>query len=168
MNVLAIDASTKSSGIAIFEDNKLIKYDCLTASSTDVIKRIQKITNAIEEVMNQYPIDQIILEEVRPDEDAPQTKNVQTHRVLMWLQASINFMAHDKFPKVKFEYVYPNEWRKACGIRVGRGIKRVSLKPADIKFVKDTYNIDVNDDVADAIGIGHAYVNQLNNEINWE
>ena len=33
------------------------------------------------------------------------------------------------------------------------------VKQADIKFVKDKYNLDVNDDIADAIGIGYAYLN---------
>jgi hypothetical protein len=42
------------------------------------------------------------------------------------------------------------------------------LDPNGKYFVKETYNITVNDDIADAIGIGHAFVNQLNNEINWE
>ena len=43
MKVLAIDASTKSTGVALFDDKKLVKYDCFTASSTDLIKRIQNI-----------------------------------------------------------------------------------------------------------------------------
>ena len=43
MNILAIDASTKSSGLALFEDTKLKTYTCITASSTDLIKRIQKV-----------------------------------------------------------------------------------------------------------------------------
>ena len=78
-------------------------------------------------------------------------------------------MVHENFPKTKIEYVYPSQWRSACGIKTGRGIKRESLKEKGIKFVKDTYNIDnINDDIADAIGIGHAYVNELDNEINWE
>ena len=37
----------------------------------------------------------------------------------------------------------------------------------DIAFVKKEYDIDVNDDIADAIGIGHAFVHHLDNEINW-
>ena len=77
-------------------------------------------------------------------------------------------MTHDNHAAVAIEYVYPNEWRSKCGIKTGAGVKRQSLKPADIKFVKDTYNLDVNDDIADAIGIGQAYVHKLNNEINWE
>lgn len=164
MKVLAIDASTKSTGVALFEDTKLIKYDCLTASSTDLIKRIQKIIKELNEFLNNEKIDKVILEEVRPEQGL---QNIKTHRALMWLQAAIAFLLHEIQPKAEIEYVYPSEWRAKCGIKNGRGVRRDSLKPLDIKFVKDTYGLDVNDDIADAIGIGHAYVNQLDNEINW-
>lgn len=163
MRILAIDASTKSSGLALFEEQKLIDYKCLTASSTDLIKRIQKIVIELNTYVKNNFVDKIILEEVRPE----QGRNLTTYKALMWLQAAINFMMHENYPNVKIEYVYPNEWRALCGIRTGRGIKRDNLKNADIQFVKDTYNIEVNDDIADAIGIGHSFVNQLNNEINW-
>ena len=165
MNILAIDASTKSSGYAVFKNTTLVDYKCITASSTDLIKRIHKIVDGIDEVLNKYEINKIILEEVRPEMGL---QNIQTHRALMWLQGQIAVMVHDKHPGITIEYVYPNEWRAKCGIKTGAGVKRQSLKPADIKFVKDTYGLDVNDDIADAIGIGHAYVNQLANEINWE
>lgn len=161
MYILALDASTKSSGIAVFNDTKLVHYDCLTASSTDVIKRIYKITDALQKVLEQYDISTIIMEEVRPETSNSSTTNLHTQRILMWLQANINFMIHDNFPKVKVEYVYPSEWRKQCGIRQGRGVHRNAQKELDIKFVKDYYCIDVNDDIADAIGIGHAHVNKL-------
>ena len=165
MKVLAIDASTKSTGVALFDDTKLIKYTCLTASSNDVIKRIQKIIQELNVFIGNKTIDKVILEEVRPEETI---QNMKTHRALMWMQAAINFLLHENYPKMKVEYVYPNSWRSACGIRTGRGMRREALKVADINFVKETYNITVNDDIADAIGIGHAFVNQLNNEINWE
>ena len=164
MRILSLDASTKSTGFAIFNNKKLEEYGCITASSTDVIKRINKIITELEQVLTKGQVEKIIIEEVRPE----QGKNLQTYRVLMWLQAAINFLVHERFPKVKIEYTYPSEWRKACGIKTGRGVLRESLKPIDIAFVKKIYSIDVNDDEADAIGIGHAYVNQLNNEINWE
>lgn len=76
----------------------------------------------------------------------------------MWVQAYIAIMAHDDF-KLEFEYIYPSEWRKVCGIKTGSGVRRDSLKPKDIAFVKEKYNLIVNDDIADAIGIGHAYLN---------
>lgn len=165
MRILAIDASTKSSGVALFEDNHLIAYECFTASSSDLIKRIQKIIFQLDNFLQTYEVDKIILEEVRPDNN---TTNLKTHKALMWLQAAINFLIHENYPNISIEYAYPSEWRAACGIKNGRGIMRASAKELDIKFVKENYHIDVNDDIADAIGIGHAFVNQLNNEINWE
>jgi Holliday junction resolvasome RuvABC endonuclease subunit len=165
MKVLAIDASTKSTGVALFDDTKLIKYTCLTASSNDVIKRIQKIIQELNVFIGNETIDKVILEEVRPEQGV---QNIQTHRVLMWLQGAIAFLLHETQPKATIEYVYPSEWRAKCGIKNGRNVRRDQAKILDIEFVKKTYSIDVNDDIADAIGIGHAYVNQLSNEINWE
>ena len=169
MNVMSIDASTKSTGVAIFQDTKLIHYDCITASSTDLIKRIQKIVKGLQNILEQYDIDIIVLEEVRPEETG--IKNLKTHKALMWLQAAIAFMVHDNFPKIqKIEYFYPSEWRAKCGIKTGRGLRREAIKQEDIGFAKQQYNIkiELNDDEADAINIGHAYVNHLSNELNWE
>ena len=50
--------------------------------------------------------------------------------------------------------------QKICGIKNGRGVKRDSAKSADILFVKETFGIEVNDDAADAIGIGYAAINK--------
>lgn len=165
MKIMAIDASTKSSGIAVFNDMKLESYDCLTASSTDLIKRINKIITELERILTKEQVDKIILEEVRPETGL---QNIKTHKALMYLQAAITFLIHERFKTIEIEYVYPNEWRKLCGIKTGAGVRRESLKQADIKFVQQNYGISVNDDISDAIGIGHAYVNKLNNEINWE
>lgn len=165
MKVIAIDASTKSTGVAFFDEQQLIDFICITAGSSDLIKRIQKIVKELNEFLNKYPVDKIILEEVRPENGL---QNIKTHRALMWLQAAIAFMVHENHPHAVIEYVYPSEWRAACGIKNGRGVRREAQKANDILFVKENYGIDVNDDIADAIGIGHAYVNQLTNEMNWE
>lgn len=166
MNILSIDASTKSSGWAIFKDTKLQNYGCITASSTDLVKRIQKMINEFEIILQNNTIDVIILEEVRPDEDNKRT--IKTHKALMYLQAAIVFLIHERFKNIKIEFLYPSEWRKVCGIKTGSGIHRDVLKPRDIAFVKSKYKIDVNDDIADAIGIGYAYTSELNNKIEWE
>ena len=155
MKLLALDASTKSTGLALFEDNKLLDYKCITASSTDMIKRITKIINELVEYLNQNPVDKVVLEEVRPETGT----NLNTYRALMWMQAAIA-MLHENFPRVKLEYVYPSEWRAACGIKTGRGVLRAEQKEYDIQFVRDKYSINVNDDIADAIGLGHSQVNE--------
>ena len=156
MRLLALDASTKSTGLALFEDNKLLDYKCITASSTDIIKRITKIIKELFEYIEQNPIDKVVLEEVRPETGT----NLNTYRALMWMQAAIAFMLHENFPRVKLEYVYPSEWRTACGIKTGRGVLRAEQKEYDIQFVRDKYSINVNDDIADAIGLGHSQVNE--------
>ena len=168
MKLLSLDLSTKSTGYAVFEDDVLVDYGCIKASSTDVINRIQKIIKEINNVLLKHSnIEKIIVEEVRPENGQYGVGNLRTHKVLMWLQAALEFIIHDNFSSISIEYLYPSEWRKVCGIQTGRGIVREKLKQADIAFVKKVYNIEVNDDIADAIGIGHSYINKFDNEINW-
>ena len=142
---------------------------CITSASTDLIKRIYKMRDELAAILDQYSIDKVVVEEVRP-EGGFGVGNTQTHRALMWLQAATAFLLHDNYPQIEIEYIYPSSWRAKLGIKNGRGIKRTSLKEADIAFVKNKYNIDVNDDVADAICIGLAAYSDANdsNEINWE
>lgn len=156
MKILSLDLSSKSSGWSIFENKELKEYGCITSASTDLIKRIHIMTDGIKDILTNNKIDKIIVEEVRPEMG---TQNIKTHRALMWLQGSIAMMAHDNF-KLELEYIYPSEWRKICGIKTGSGVRRDALKPKDIAFVKEKFNIEVNDDIADAIGIGYAYLHQ--------
>lgn len=162
MEILALDGSTHSTGWAIFNDATLCDYGCITATSSDVIKRIEKMQKDIQLLLtNHSDITKVIMEEVRPDQGF---QNLKTHKALMYLQAAITFLIHDDFPAVTIEMVYPSSWRKQCGIKTGSGIKRASLKQADIAFVQQQFKITVNDDVADAIGIGYA---STQNESAW-
>ena len=156
MMILALDLSTRSTGWAIFENQKLIDYGCITATSTNVLNRINKITKELKEICNKYKPDDIIVEEVLPED----VKHNQTvFKALVYLQASVALLMNEYDKKLNF-YV-SSEWRKKCGIRTGRGITRDMVKAADIKFVKDNYNIEANDDICDAICIGHAFVNKV-------
>lgn len=159
---IAFDASTKSTGYSVFdEENNIIEYDCLTASSADVIKRIQKIIVKIDALLKKYnyDIELFILEEVHPENE--HTKIMHTHRALMWIQAAINFLIHERCPKAKVEYIFPNTWRTSVGINIGNKT-RPMLKEEDIKKVKELFNYEnINDDEADAILIGWGYLNQL-------
>lgn len=168
MRILAIDASTKSSGWAIFDGIKLEQYGCIAASGTDLVKRISKMIVELDKILSSSEIEKIILEEVRPEEKGATNQTLKTHKALMYLQAAIVFLLHDRYPKIQLELLYPSEWRANCGIKTGSGIKREDLKLADIAFVKAKFNIDVNDDIADAIGIGYGYAIDKGNRIDWE
>lgn len=165
MKILALDLSTKSTGWAIFEDDKLIDYGCITASSTDPINRIQKIIKELDNILsNNKDISKVYAEEVRPEGTGYGVGNLHTHRLLMYTQAAVAFLLHEKYAAVALEFVYPSSWRSKCGIKNGRGVRRETAKAADIQFVKETFGLDVNDDIADAIGIGYSQVSQ---NFNW-
>lgn len=160
MTILSLDCSTKSTGWAIFKEKQLISYNCITSSSTDLFKRIHKMVDTIDELITNNNVSKLVLEEVRPDEIGGRS-NIKTFKALMYLQGILAMMIHDKHPKLTIEYLYPSEWRKCCKIKTGRGIVRETVKQKDIRFVKEMYNIEVNDDIADAIGIGYAYLHPV-------
>lgn len=162
--VLAIDGSTKSSGFAVFNGQDLIKVWHKMSASADLVRRIKVMRDETREAIKEHSISTIVMEEVRPDRGAT---NPATMKALMWLQAAIAMMVHDEFPKVKIIYIYPSEWRAACGIHTGRGVKRDTLKQADLDFVAKNYSKVSNDDEADAVCIGHAYIKKQSTEINW-
>ena len=155
MYLLALDASTKSSGFAIFSNTKLLACNCITASSNELYKRIHKMVDSILTIVEQMGINTIVMEEVIPDH----SKNTNTFRALMYLQALIHIEMHDKHPEVQIEMVYPSSWRSVCGIEDGRSSRREQKKQKDIAFANQTYGLSLtNDDTADAVCIGHAYL----------
>ncbi len=157
MNLIAIDASTKSSGIAIYKHDKLQKYDCIKATSSDLFNRIKVMVKAIGQYLTENPdIDNLVLQQVRQDGFT----NIKTYKALMYLQGCIMLLVHQSFKHVTVQFVYPSQWRKVCQIKQGRGIKRDIQKQNDINWVKKIFNIEVNDDIADAIGIGYAYIHK--------
>ncbi len=159
MKILALDLSTKSTGYAIYNDNKLIEYGCLTAGSADPINRIQKIIIDLDKVLSKHSdISKAYAEEVRPEGTGYGVGNLHTHRLLMYTQAAVAFLLHNKYAGIELEFVYPSSWRSKCGIKNGRGVKRSTAKAADIQWVKDNFGLEVNDDIADAIGIGYSQI----------
>ena len=168
MNFLFLDLSTKSTGYATSDDKgKLITYGLITASSSNNVSRIQKIQSGIIELVKYYNIEKLIAEDVHPEAYGYS----DTARLLMWLQGSIVLGAdsvNDNISSKSIEFMQASEWRENLGIKTGRGIKRENLKPLDIKYVKDTYGIDANDDVCDAICLYTAYFKSQQDELNWE
>ena len=157
MNIIAIDASTKSSGIAIYKHNQLVKHTCITASSSDLFNRIKVMVDQIKNIIIQDPdIEYIVLEQVRQEGFV----NIKTYKALMYLQGCIGMMLHQNFKHIQLDFMYPSEWRKVCQIKQGRGVQRTKQKENDILWVKQNFNLDVNDDIADAIGLGYAYINK--------
>lgn len=157
MNIIALDMSTKSTGYAIYKHNKLVQYNYITATSNDLFNRIKVMLNAINKLLEQNPdLEYVIMQQVRQEGFV----NVKTYKALMYLQGCVQMIIHQKFKHLQTDFLYPSSWRKVCKIKQGRGIQRKQQKQLDIQWVKQNFNIEVNDDIADAIGIGYAYINQ--------
>lgn len=158
-NILALDLSSHSSGWAVKIDGKL-EYGCITDSSTIKQKRLITMREGVLEIVKKYNITKVIMEEVRPEQYDENDKelysylrNPATAKLLYWLQGTVAIALYEYNKKIEIEFIMPNSWRSKIGIQTGRGIKRETLKIKDIEYVKNKYNISVNDDIADAIGI---------------
>lgn len=162
MRILSLDLSTKSTGYCIGQNQSIISHGCTTASSKDVMKRIIKMRDELSKIIKDNKIQKIIMQQVRPD------FNSHTGKILMWLQGIITMAAYEINPTIEWDFIGASTWRAALKIKQGRGVKRNDLKPQDIQYVKNKYNITVNDDEADAICIFDAYNEKFNNQINWE
>lgn len=156
MITLAIDASTKSTGIAIFKQNQLVYHQCIQANDNKVYTRINKMTKRIKQIYQKYKPTDIVIQDVLPQDVK---HNQQIFKALIYLQAAI-VLQLDKIKAPKITFVTSSHWRSKCGIKVGRGVKRETLKQASIRLVNQLYKINVNDDVSDAICIGIAYISE--------
>lgn len=157
MILMAVDGSTKASGVAIFNENELVHYECITDSSSNKIKRINHMSIQLQELFKEYKVDKVILEEPLP-EDVRNNKKV--FKALMYLQAKIvlDFYNNLNYQFEDEDFIPVNTWRSKLGITIGRNGARATVKQEDINFVKEKYNIEVNDDIADSICIGYAYL----------
>lgn len=155
MKTLAIDASTKSSGVAVFDQGKLVHYQCITATQYNSLDRICIMTQKILDICKQYSPTDVVMQDVLPDDVG---HNQAVYKALIYLQASIVMAFH----KINYKIVFlpVSHWRKLCGIKMGPGIKRDRLKKASQDLVKQIYKIQVNDDISDAICLGMAYIIQ--------
>lgn len=163
MIVIGLDISTKSTGYSVWKDSTLVTSGCIAAALSNVYKRIKKITEGIQKIVQQYKPDVVYAEEPEP---AFVKNNISVYRKLTFAHGAIEMMLdqHD----LKMTLCSSSHWRKQCGIKTGRGIKREELKKLDVAAAATILRREpVNDDEADAVLIGQSYVLE-HNVFNWE
>ena len=154
---LSLDMSTSCTGWCVWENNRIKDYGCIVADKElPLNKRIHKMWAGIAQVLEKYPaINRVVAEDPLPR--TSKDTNEHTYRALNWLQGYVGVMLKDSGLN-DLEFVFPNEWRSKVGIKTGYNKKRDVLKVEDMKWVKNQFGIDVNDDIADAIGIGYSSI----------
>lgn len=151
MKLLALDQSTKVTGWAVFDDNSLARYGEINLSkNTDPNSRFQQMCNAVQDLIHEEKPDFVVFEEV-----AMQT-NAYSLITLARLQGVIIAVC---FNHQIEHYIYPSgAWRKALGFKQGKGHARGDLKRQAISYCKEQYNVELDEDRADAVCIGDAFI----------
>lgn len=154
IKVLAIDQASVNSAYSVWEDSELIFYDVISADKK--IKshlRLRQMTLHIFEIIKQHSPDYVVFEDCQL-----QAGNAATFQILCQLQGMIMDNLYNM--NIKFDIVRPSVWKSYLGVAKG---KRDVQKANTLKKIEEIYKIDLygNDDMADAIGIGHYAINNL-------
>lgn len=149
MRVAGVDASTKCTGVAIMQDGQLEYYALIDLhKEMDVMKRIRNMLLKICEILDEYKIDAVYIEK------SILKNNVDTVQKLANLAGGI--MLYCAKNDIEFYHPVPPAWRAKIGIKQSSKIKRDVLKEEAILAVKKEYDIDVGDDIAEAILIARS------------
>lgn len=151
MTLLSLDQSSKVTGYAVFEDEDLV--DCGNFCFTDsfVEDRLVKIRQKVLDLIDEYSVDKVVFEDIQLQGNVG--NNIQTFKVLAEVYGVVLETLREK--DISYESILAVSWKSTLGIR---GRTRTEQKRNTQQFVSDTYGIDVNQDTADAIGIGVAFL----------
>lgn len=150
MKVLGIDSSTTSTGYAVVDNDKLICYGSIKPNKKkDTISKIIEIEKELKDIIVKKEVEYIVIEDLAVTRNAGVTK----------MLAGLLYHLLIEFRKKEMLVITcrPSEWRSCCKIK---GKERKELKENTINYVKNKYNIKVNDDEADSICIAE-YGNSL-------
>lgn len=145
--VVSIDSSTKKTGAALFINGKLKEYKLIDLSDNrSVNDRMNLMGKELQDLLSYWKPELVVIEEPNG-----YGKNIQVYRYLSEIIGIVRIWAFNH--KCTMEEIKPSVWRKRIGINQSKK-KRDELKAESIAYVKNTYGLEVNDDVADAICIG--------------
>ena len=158
--ILAFDQATALTGYASFNVDGYIAQlknygliNCTQSSNHTGIENMMKLV--CEKISEECP-DVVVIEETVLQ------NNASTLKSLSKLQGSIIYYCY--INKIKLEIYYPTHWRKMVGFEQTKGLKRPQLKKMAQDIAKSKYDISVPEDIADAICIGTAYINEYCNK----
>lgn len=151
--LISLDTSTKSTGVAIYYDGKLGATLLLTSDIKDADERMKDMVLQIYDLFDDYKPDIVVIE----TPSVTRNPNVQRELTKLWgavygecIKSKIHWCSYR-----------PTEWRKWFKDDKPMPRKRIELKAWAIQKVKELFDIDVNDDIADAVLIGGAYIKQF-------
>lgn len=153
MIYMGVDGSTTSTGIGIFDNEKLLYYECIKPKSKLLWQdRVMVIAQRLNAILDEYRPSVIYMEDVPLKDGKPTILKLGAVRgVVIGLCGIYN---------IKLDAESVSDWRRNAGFYGDgkEGLKRDEMKKKAVKEVKRLFNIDVNDDVAEGILIAYRTV----------
>ena len=174
IKILAIDQARNGAwAIFDYQSKKLVTYGTFSYDnkSFTYAKAILAIENLVDSLIKSYGISAVFIEDIQL------RANVQSFKKLAQLQGVlVNLFEKNEY---LYDFVAPSQWQNYCKAR-SRTTKEIKekikapeasgkkeSKILSIQFVKEKYNVDTeNDNLSDAICIGHYAVNHFKIERN--
>lgn len=154
MRILALDQSSRITGWAVFEEDRLIKYGTYTTKKSNIEDRLYEIRQKIESLIEEYSIDTVILEDIQMQDNV--IDNVSTFKKLAEVLGVLQELCVEL--EKPCHLVHSTVWKSALGIK---GHDRSAQKKSAWDWTNKTYNIATTQDAADAICIGTYFVRQI-------
>lgn len=150
--IISLDQSLSCTGWAVFDDKKLIAANTFSVSKTAPMdRRLLEIYKNLTDLYHEYEFEKIYFEDIQL-----QAGNALTYKHLAYAQAAIILWCGHM--DIDWSISAPSHWRKVLGGGFGR--KRAEQKRYAIQLVQKWYNIEVPSDIADAICIGRAAIQE--------
>ena len=152
MNYLALDQALQTTGYAVFENDKLIKWGTFsTNASYPIEERLYTIQQQLTELDKQYNIGYVFFE------DTQKQVNLDTYKRLCYVQSVIMLWCRNR-GGIRYSILSPSHWRKILKdkYKINWGRKREEQKQAALEWVRQEYDGVFTTDSADAICIGRA------------
>lgn len=148
--IVAIDNASNNAGISVFDDGKLVYYHLYHFSGETIDRLVANRKLLKETVAEQWQPDMVVLEDIQYQ------NNIMTFKTLAMLLG--NSLVVMREHNIRTETVLSKVWRSHFLIN---GVTRINEKKQAIDKVKNMYDIDVNDDVAEAILLGKYAVDAI-------
>lgn len=152
MIILALDQAKKT-GVAVFKDSELIHHDLVQSKFEKYEDVIIDINDKISRLINKYHPDIVLLEDVQS------IQNQKTFKDLSMLLGSLIATCH--FKNVNYEVISCNTWRKVLKNNLpyhGKKKQRSEWKQAAQDYVKLKFDLNLNNDTAEAICIALYFI----------
>ena len=168
VKILSLDASTKSTGWAVFDGERLVAHGVIKERRDDWRENVMAETMELATIIREYQPDAVYAEDVPMKDGKPTIAKLGAVQGMI-LSLCAGF-------RLKPTFLLPSVWRRELGMFDGTraGLQRDVLKEKAVRMANEIFGLDLvwvkpnstknEDDAAEAILIGWAVIQSQNHK----